>query len=409
MIGTAIAGVAQGISNLIGTNATNKTNLRIARMNNDTQVQMANDNMAWQEAMQDKMNQWNLDQWNRENEYNSAAAQVQRFHEAGINPALAMTGGANAGQASSMQSAEPAASPGLPNLSTPQMSAPDLSGAFSQIGHAFDMLQQQPLIDSQVDQNKAQKELFKQQSILFKEQAQNEVEKRSGIKFDNEYKEYKKETEFWNKWNRQQDYNRAVTQGILDARTSMLKFQEQQLINDNLRADIVLKGLDGEAKVKANSYLDEKFQKELALMTQQRLYYISQRGRMVTQSILDSKNSDINWLKSYTSAQKDIADTIRTYKENRHIPDLTDQDIDDISKAYVRSYLNGVAMEGLELEGMFYDNKFKRDSFKFWPRMWRQSVSPITTSAGALLGGAGSTMVGASAMGAKPFVKLLTK
>ena len=31
-------------------------------------------------------NQWNIEQWNRENDYNSPKAQVQRLIEAGINP-----------------------------------------------------------------------------------------------------------------------------------------------------------------------------------------------------------------------------------------------------------------------------------------------------------------------------------
>lgn len=33
-------------------------------------------------------NQWNLDQWNRENEYNSPVAQMARYQEAGLNPNL---------------------------------------------------------------------------------------------------------------------------------------------------------------------------------------------------------------------------------------------------------------------------------------------------------------------------------
>lgn len=33
-------------------------------------------------------NQWNLDQWNRENEYNSPAEQMKRYQEAGLNPNL---------------------------------------------------------------------------------------------------------------------------------------------------------------------------------------------------------------------------------------------------------------------------------------------------------------------------------
>ena len=40
----------------------------------------------WNERMMDKQNAWNLEQWSREMEYNSPAAQVQRMRDAGLNP-----------------------------------------------------------------------------------------------------------------------------------------------------------------------------------------------------------------------------------------------------------------------------------------------------------------------------------
>ena len=87
------------ISNIFGrssTSSANKTNMRIAQMNNE-----------WSERMMQKQMDYNTAQWEREaayndrvraetNEYNSASAQAQRLRDAGINPALAMSG-ANAG------------------------------------------------------------------------------------------------------------------------------------------------------------------------------------------------------------------------------------------------------------------------------------------------------------------------
>ena len=46
---------------------------------------MANDA---NERMQHEQNKWNLEQWNRNNAYNSPAAQMQRFKAAGLNPDL---------------------------------------------------------------------------------------------------------------------------------------------------------------------------------------------------------------------------------------------------------------------------------------------------------------------------------
>lgn len=55
-------------------------------------------NYSFQNKLQDKQNQFNLDMWNLQNEYNSPQAQMKRFEEAGLNPALMYSQG-NAGNA----------------------------------------------------------------------------------------------------------------------------------------------------------------------------------------------------------------------------------------------------------------------------------------------------------------------
>ena len=81
MIGAIIGAGASLIGNgigAIGQNKTNKTNMKIAEMNNQANQQL-----------QDSQNQWNLEQWQRENDYTSAAAQRERLEAAGYNPYLA--------------------------------------------------------------------------------------------------------------------------------------------------------------------------------------------------------------------------------------------------------------------------------------------------------------------------------
>lgn len=79
-----IAGaVVSAGANLISTNMTNRAN----------------------ERMQQEQNKWNLEQWERNNAYNSPAAQMQRLKAAGINPDLMY--GQNAGGATG-NSAAPA-------------------------------------------------------------------------------------------------------------------------------------------------------------------------------------------------------------------------------------------------------------------------------------------------------------
>lgn len=71
-------------------------------------------------------NEWNLDMWNRMNEYNTPAAQMERFEEAGLNPHL-IYGKGTAGNATNA----PSASQASWNPKAPQLELPNLMQAFS--------------------------------------------------------------------------------------------------------------------------------------------------------------------------------------------------------------------------------------------------------------------------------------
>lgn len=106
LISAAIAGgtnFASGVLNNMSVRSTNATNMRIAQMNNE-----------FNERMLDKQNAYNTDMWNKTNEYNSAANQVKRLQEAGLNPNLMLNGG-SAGSASNVTSAsgQPAQTPNI--------------------------------------------------------------------------------------------------------------------------------------------------------------------------------------------------------------------------------------------------------------------------------------------------------
>jgi hypothetical protein len=71
-------GVGTVISGAIGAKSTadtNKTNLKINQMNNDFNAREAQ-----------KARDFQLDMWNRENEYNKASSQRKRLEDAGYNP-----------------------------------------------------------------------------------------------------------------------------------------------------------------------------------------------------------------------------------------------------------------------------------------------------------------------------------
>lgn len=93
-IGSAIGGIAGGALSMAGskyaadkaleaTKETNATNLKLAQFQND----------------------WNIAQWNRQNAYNTPAAQRARYEEAGINPYFAL-GNIQSGNAQSLLSAD---------------------------------------------------------------------------------------------------------------------------------------------------------------------------------------------------------------------------------------------------------------------------------------------------------------
>lgn len=71
-----------------------KAQLQAVRETNQANAQLAQ-----------KQNDWNLEQWNRQNAYNTPAAQRARYEEAGINPYFSMSN-IQSGQSESIQSAD---------------------------------------------------------------------------------------------------------------------------------------------------------------------------------------------------------------------------------------------------------------------------------------------------------------
>ena len=108
-------------------NSVNETNLKIHQMDNDFNERMAN-----------QSNQWNIEQWIREQEkadanwqrdaeYNSASAQVERYREAGLNPTIMMSGqGAGSATSSAVSSKN---APSASAASPIPMQAPPATGA----------------------------------------------------------------------------------------------------------------------------------------------------------------------------------------------------------------------------------------------------------------------------------------
>lgn len=95
--GSAVGAAANLVGGLFSSNSAAKAakaQLQAVRETNQANAQLAQ-----------KQNDWNVEQWNRQNVYNTPAAQRARYEDAGINPYFAM-GNIQSGQAESLQSAE---------------------------------------------------------------------------------------------------------------------------------------------------------------------------------------------------------------------------------------------------------------------------------------------------------------
>lgn len=130
------SGVLSGLFGAIGQNIAINKQIKAQKKENE-ENRMYNFNLA------QLQNKWNLEQWNRENEYNSPAAMMNRLREGGLNPDLMYQNGTS----------------GLTSASSPSMTAGapsspvDMSalGQKRTIGDAVHQGLQDALVGAQID------------------------------------------------------------------------------------------------------------------------------------------------------------------------------------------------------------------------------------------------------------------
>lgn len=220
--------VASAIGNASSVNKTNKANMAINQMNNEFNA-----------AEAEKARQFQLEMWNRENEYNSASSQRQRLSEAGLNPYLMMSGG-NAGIASSSGSATPASA--APPLS---MQRQDFSGLSNALSTALQ-------IANQTKETNARVQNLQGQKSLFDAQANQTLTNIDWYKLGPEYK----------KWSRETGLMRAG----LQFQTDRQQLRNMEWSNNLVKAQRVGQLLDNQSKTVLNKYLDEGQRLQLNLL-----------------------------------------------------------------------------------------------------------------------------------------------
>lgn len=219
-----LSNVGSSIADIFSQNSANKTNLKIAQMNNE-----------WSERMMDKQNQYDIDMWNRNNEYNSPTAQVERLKAAGLNPALMMGTGA-AGTATGSSSV------GLPSPSSASVQPLQFGGISKAIESSI-------MLASQLARNSAEINFINTQSDVLRQESKVKIaemeENIRGKRYDTDFRKMNESirvaTE--NEQYLQMVQNRDIRafEKVLMNQTKILNGIQITHLPDQMKADIALK------------------------------------------------------------------------------------------------------------------------------------------------------------------------
>ena len=239
-------GLGSVISGAIGAKSTantNKTNLKINQMNNDFNAREAQ-----------KARDFQLDMWNRENEYNKASSQRKRLEDAGYNPYMS---DAQAGSATGMSGTSAASAAGA----APQIPyTPDFQSVGMNLASALKMMSEKKQTDIE--------------NLNMSDLLRSQIWQNLGA------------TDWRNASPEARAYN--LSQGRKAAELGMASLEEnlsnQRWSNNLLVANISNSLLDAEAKTIMNKYLDENQRAELNIKAANYEYLIMS-GQMKRQEV----------------------------------------------------------------------------------------------------------------------------
>lgn len=271
--GSSLLGGLFGSSN---NSSTNKTNLKIAQMNNE-----------FNERMLDKQMAYNTDMWNKQNEYNTAENQVKRFQEAGINPYLAMSNG-NAGIAQSANGVNP------PTASPVQVQSYDPSDSFTAAGN---MIANSIMQYAQVKKLDAETQQVNTQTAWIDKAMEAQVAQMLG----------------------QTDYNKALSKRALqdfmfNDQKNPVELQSMHLQNRAVEAQIALTDLQSALTSKQLSYYDAEAQARIANIVADTRLKIATKQLTEKQAITEVKKALL--VEAQTSGQEisnDVAERSADY------------------------------------------------------------------------------------------------
>jgi hypothetical protein len=239
-------GVGSVVSGAIGaktTSDTNKTNLKINQMNNDFNAREAQ-----------KARDFQLNMWDKENEYNKASSQRKRLEEAGYNPYMS---DAQAGTATGMSGTSAATAAGA----VPQIPyTPDFQSVGVNLASALKMMSEKKQTDIE--------------NLNMSDLLRSQIWQNIGA------------TDWRNASPEARAYN--LSQGRKAAELGMASLEEnlsnQRWSNNLLVANIANSLLDADAKTVINKYLDENQRAELNIKAANYEYLIMS-GQMKRQEV----------------------------------------------------------------------------------------------------------------------------
>lgn len=344
-------GVGSVISGAIGAKTTsdaNKTNLKINQMNNDFNAREAQ-----------KARDFQLDMWNKENEYNSASSQRKRLENAGYNPYMS---DAQAGTAAGMSGTSAATAAGV----APQTPyTPDFQSVGVNLASALKMMSEKKQTDIE--------------NLNMSDLLRSQIWQNLGA------------TDWRNASPEARAYN--LSQGRKAAELGMASLEEnlsnQRWSNNLLVANITNSLLDADAKTILNKYLDQQQQAELNIKAAN-YEYLVMSGQM--------KRQEINNL---------IAEEIETYArangykiQNRILSETADDLIRATNNTnfYFGSYYHSRAFNAgadafhdssiLRSQAGTAAENYKQSSFDTKLQPWRESLNSVNM----LFNGAGSAL-----------------
>lgn len=247
---SVLAGIATGIGALGGalfgkksTDSTNKANLKINQMNNDFNAREAQ-----------KARDFQLEMWNKENEYNKASSQRKRLEDAGYNPYMS---DAQAGTATGMSGTSAATAAGA----VPQVPyTPDFQSVGVNLASSLKMMSEKKQTDIE--------------NLNMSDLLRSQIWQNIGA------------TDWRNASPAARAYN--LSQGRKAAELGMASLEEslsnQRWSNNLLVANIANSLLDAEAKTVMNKYLDENQRAELNIKAANYEYLIMS-GQMKRQEV----------------------------------------------------------------------------------------------------------------------------